>query len=157
MADAERSDDAGLARLIALEEIRTLKADYFLHTDLQNWDALERLFVPGAETDFRDSVGGPPDESLLMHDPKAFVSNNARVLAGIKTAHFGYMPRFTFREDGDIEAIWSMEDWLWIPDGAALPPGTMHGFGHYHDRYTRHEGRWKFATTRLTRIRVDFL
>lgn len=146
---------SGIEELLALEAIRRLKADYFLHTDFQRWEALAALFAPGAETDFRESTG-VHDPSLLMHDPEAFAANNARVLAGVRTMHIGSMPHIHIDDPDHANGVWSMEDWLWIPEGGALPAGIMHGLGHYHDRYVRIDGRWKFAATRLTRVRVDF-
>lgn len=143
-----------LERLTALEDIRVLKADYFLHTDNKNWPALKTLFAPGAETDFRAAVE-PYDERLLSHDPDAFIDNNSQVLAGVTTAHFGYMPRITFVDDDHAEGIWSMEDWLWAPEGSNLPfTGTMHGWGHYYERYCRIDGRWLFEAMQLRRVHM---
>jgi hypothetical protein len=48
-----------------------------------------------------------------------------------------------------------MEDKLRWPDGAPL--ATMHGYGHYHDRYEKVDGRWRITSTTLTRLRVDFV
>lgn len=144
-------------RLLALEEIRVLKADYFLHTDTKNWSALKTLFAPAAETDFRTEVD-PPDERLLTHDPDAFVDNTARLFAGVTTMHFGHMPRIIFTDNDNAQGIWSMEDWLWVPEGSNLPfTGTMHGWGHYHERYRRIGGRWLFDAMRLTRTHTTLL
>ena len=142
-------------RLCALEDIRVLKARYFLHTDRQEWDQLVTLFTPDAETDFREAVQ-PHDPSLLMHDVAAFAANTARVLKGVTTAHFGYMPVIVFTGEDEADGTWSMEDWLWIAPGGLLAAGTMHGWGHYHDRYRRVDGAWKIVATRLTRPRLDF-
>lgn len=141
-------------RLLALEAIRVLKADYFLHTDGKDWQAFKTLFAPGAETDMREATGAY-DETLLSHDPDAFADTTAMMLEGVTTAHFGYMPRITFIDDDHAEGIWSMEDWLWVPEGSNLPfTGTMHGWGHYHERYCRIDGRWMFETMRLTRVHL---
>ena len=142
-------------RLAALEDIRVVKALYFLHTDRQEWDQLVTLFTPNAQTDFREAVQ-PHDPSLLMHDVAAFAANNAKVLKGVTTAHFGYMPVISFTGDDAAEGTWSMEDWLWIAQGGLLPAGVMHGWGHYHDRYRRIGDVWKIVATRLTRVRLDF-
>jgi hypothetical protein len=142
-------------RAEARAAIASLKADYFRHIDLQQWDALEALFAPGAETDFRASTGGDQTE-LLKHDPAAFVASNRHFLAGVTTMHIGSMPRITFEDDDKASGIWSMEDLLWIPAGSALPAGTMHGWGHYHDRYVRLDRGWKIAATRLSRVRFEF-
>jgi hypothetical protein len=36
------------------------------------------------------------------------------------------------------------------PDGRKLV-----GFGHYHERYRREDGRWQIAESRLTRLLVE--
>ena len=45
-----------------------------------------------------------------------------------------------------------MEDRVWLPDG---PVAQMHGWGHYHETYTRHDGRWHIQTLKITRIRLE--
>jgi hypothetical protein len=30
------------------------------------------------------------------------------------------------------------------------------GYGHYHERYVRQDGRWRIAAQRLTRLHVDY-
>jgi hypothetical protein len=30
------------------------------------------------------------------------------------------------------------------------------GYGHYHERYVRHNGRWRIQASRLTRLHMDF-
>lgn len=144
-----------LDRLVAIEGVRRAKAEYFRCIDEQDWDGLLAIFTPDAETDMRDAVE-PHNPDLLDHDPTAFARNNAYVLSGVKTAHFGYMPRIDIIDEDHAEAVWSMEDWLWIsPGNPVLPPGIMHGWGHYHDRYTRVDGRWLISATRLTRIKLE--
>ena len=34
--------------------------------------------------------------------------------------------------------------------------GGYTGYGHYHERYVRMDGRWRIAAQRLTRLIVDF-
>ncbi|MFD2499268.1 nuclear transport factor 2 family protein [Rhizorhabdus histidinilytica] len=78
--------------LLAIEGVKRCKAEYFRCIDEQDWDALVANFTPDAETDMREAVE-PHNPDLLSHDPRAFAANNAYVLAQVKTAHFGYMPR----------------------------------------------------------------
>lgn len=145
-----------LDRLVAIEAISRTKAEYFRCVDEQDWDGLVRVFTPDAETDMRAGVE-PYNPDLLSHDTQAFVQNTAFVLTGVKTAHFGYMPRIDMVSDTEATGVWSMEDWLWVPEGhTVLPAGRMHGWGHYHDRYVRVEDRWLMAATRLTRIKLEF-
>lgn len=145
-----------LDRLVAIDAIGRTKAEYFRCIDEQDWDGLVAIFTPDAETDMREAVQ-PHDPSLLSHDPAAFARNNAYVLAGVTTAHFGYMPRIDVLSDTEASAIWSMEDWLWVPEGnPVMPPGRMHGWGHYSDRYQRVGDRWLIAASRLTRVKLEF-
>lgn len=144
-----------LDRLVAIEDIRRTKAEYFRCIDEQDWDGLVAIFTADAETDMREAVE-PHDPDLLSHDPAQFARNNAYVLARVKTAHFGYMPRIDVASQDEATAVWSMEDWLWVPAGnPVMPPGRMHGWGHYHDRYRRVDGRWLIAATRLTRVKLE--
>lgn len=145
-----------LDRLVAIEAVKRCKAEYFRCIDEQDWAGLVANFTPDAVTDMREAVE-PHNPDLLSTDPEAFARNNAHVLANVKTAHFGYMPRIDILSDGEARAVWSMEDWLWVPDGhPLLPPGRMHGWGHYEDRYAKVGDRWLMSATRLTRIKLEF-
>jgi hypothetical protein len=145
-----------LDRLVAIEDISRTKAEYFRCIDEQDWAGLVRVFTGDAETDMREAVE-PHNPDLISHDPQAFAQNNAYVLGGVKTAHFGYMPRIDIIGEDEATGIWSMEDWLWVPAGnPVMPEGRMHGWGHYHDRYKRVDGRWLMSATRLTRVKLDF-
>jgi hypothetical protein len=145
-----------LDRLVAIEEISRTKAEYFRCIDEQDWAGLIAVFTPDAETDMRGAVE-PHNPDLLSNDPKEFANNNAFVLKDVKTAHFGYMPRIDVISEDEAVAVWSMEDWLWVPEGnPVMPVGRMHGWGHYHDRYKRVDGRWLMSATRLTRVKLDF-
>jgi hypothetical protein len=142
--------------LLAIEGVKRCKAEYFRCTDEQDWDALVANFTADAETDMREAVQ-PHNPDLLSNDPKAFAANNAVVLSGVTTAHFGYMPRIDVLSENEATAVWSMEDWLWIEEGnPILPAGRMHGWGHYHDRYNKVGDRWLISATRLTRIKLEF-
>lgn len=142
--------------LLAIEGVKRCKAEYFRCIDEQDWDGLVANFTPDAETDMREGVE-PHNPDLLSRDPKAFAANNAIVLGGVKTAHFGYMPQIDILSPTEATAIWSMEDWLWIEEGnPVLPAGRMHGWGHYYDRYTNVGDRWLISATKLTRIKIEY-
>lgn len=144
-----------VAKLLAMEGVRRVKAEYFRCIDAQDWEALPKIFTPGATTDFREGVE-PHDPSLLETDPQKFTDTNAYVLKDVKTAHFGMMPRIDIHDETSASAVWSMEDLLWIPEGhPVLPPGVMHGWGHYHDEYRKVGDDWLISSTRLTRIRLE--
>jgi hypothetical protein len=144
-----------VAKLMAMEGVRRAKAEYFRCIDEQDWDGLVKVFTPDATTDFREGVE-PHNSDLLEHDPRAFAQTNSYVLAGVTSAHFGFMPLIEITSGDAASAVWSMEDILWIPEGhEVLPAGTMHGWGHYHDEYKRDGDRWLISSTRLTRIKLE--
>ncbi|MET0270342.1 MAG: nuclear transport factor 2 family protein [Sphingomonas sp.] len=141
--------------LLGIEGVKRAKAEYFRCVDGQHWGELAAVFTDAPVIDMRESVE-PHDPALLHHDAAVFAQGVAHVLAGVTTAHFGYMPRIDILSPNRAEAIWSMEDWLWIPEGhAILPPGRLHGWGHYADRYEKTGDRWRIAASRLTRIRLE--
>ncbi len=142
--------------LLAMEGVKRCKAEYFRCIDGQHWDDLTANFTSDAEIDMRESVQ-PHNPDLLYGDPGTFTAGLAPVLTDVTTAHFGYMPQIDILSPGEACAVWSMEDWLWVPDGhQALPSGRMHGWGHYHERYTKVGDRWLIAATRLTRIKLEY-
>lgn len=145
-----------LERLLAIEGVKRCKAEYFRCVDGQHWEDLTAVFIPTPVVDMRESVQ-PHNPSLLHHDAAEFVTGVAHVLTGVTTAHFGYMPRIDILSATEADAVWSMEDWLWVPEGhAILPPGRMHGWGHYADSYVKEGDRWRIAASRLTRIKLEY-
>ena len=71
-------------------------------------------------------------------------------LAEALTVHHGHMPEIELLSSSSATGIWAMDDRLRWPDGTEL-----HGFGHYHERYLKLDGRWLLAELRLTRLRMD--
>ncbi|MEV5503300.1 nuclear transport factor 2 family protein [Nonomuraea fuscirosea] len=47
-----------------------------------------------------------------------------------------------------------MQDYIAFPANGEAPQG-MRGYGHYHERYRRVDGRWRIQTMTLTRLRID--
>lgn len=106
------------------EDIRNLKADYFLHVDAKRWSSLRALFHADARF-----VGFP----FPAADADGFVRGVSGFLEGVESVHQGFMPRLAVTGDGGIRAIWSMHDYLvWVPDsrpyrGAKIPDSTESG------------------------------
>ncbi len=65
----------------------------------------------------------------------------------------GHMPEIELTSPTTATGIWAMEDHLSFPAGAQL--AELHGYGHYHETYTKVDGTWRIATTRLARLRLD--
>jgi ketosteroid isomerase-like protein len=133
------------SRLADLEEIKALKARYFRLMDTKQWDAWGDVFT-------EDCVmhSGPP-EAPPVHGRAAIVPYVRGHIEHVVTVHHGHMPEIEITSRTTATGIWSMEDMLRWPNGMEL-----HGYGHYHEEYRRcPDGRWRIASTRLTRLRVE--
>ena len=71
----------------------------------------------------------------------------------VTTVHHGHMSEIAVTSPTGATGVWAMEDMLRWPPGA--PIRSLHGYGHYHEVYENHAGRWFIASTKLTWLRVD--
>ncbi len=134
--------------LVAIEEIRQLKARYFRALDEQDWSTLEELFAPKATID--TTADGAP----LLEGGAAFCAFLEPILAGVCTVHHGHAHEIVLAGPVSASGIWAMEDRLWFPE--AKGGAELHGFGWYRERYLRDRlGHWQIESMRLDRIRVE--
>ena len=134
-------------RLLAIEEIKQLKARYFLYVDTKKWRDLEALFTEDArmDTEGRD----------VLRDRDTFVSYVSRLFADAVTIHRGSMPMITVSSANSASGIWSMDDRLWFPGTADGAPRYWQGSGYYHETYTCIEGNWRIQSLKLVRLRLE--
>lgn len=138
-----------ISRLVALEEIRNLKARYFRFVDTKQWDALRDLFTPDATFD-TEGTGLP-----AVANRDEFTAGAASSLTDCVSVHHGHCPEIEITSPSTATGIWPMEDMLRWNETSASPVRSLHGMGHYHETYAKHGGEWKIASWRLTRLRVD--
>jgi hypothetical protein len=141
------------AKLMAIEEIKALKARYFRCMDNKDWKGLEDVFTPDVTTDFRDSTG-QHNEAMLMQGAAPYVAMLSPILQPLVTVHHGHTPEINVISPIEAKGIWAMEDKLWAPEGT-MPWKFLHGYGHYHETYDKNSGRWLIKSIRLSRLRVD--
>ena len=130
-------------RLADLEAIKQLKARYFRLMDTKQWEAFGDVF-----TDDCAMENGPVDAPVVRgrEEIVAYVRGS---IEHVVTVHHGHMPEITFTGDDTASGIWAMYDQL------RGPSFELDGWGHYHEEYRRcADGRWRIASTRLTRLRV---
>ncbi len=137
-------------KLLALEEIRALKARYFRCIDTKDWDGLKRLFVADAVVDISDDKPG-----CIIKGREAFIESVSQSLRDCVSVHHGHCPEITLTSDTTAEGIWAMEDVLQWGEGAASPVRSLQGYGHYFETYECIDGHWLFRTVRLKRLRTD--
>jgi ketosteroid isomerase-like protein len=137
-----------LSRLLAIEEIKRLKARYARLTDGKDWDALGELFT---------------DDAVFEHPYLGSLSGRAAIVeimsASIGEATFSHhvgMPEIDIDSDTEAHGIWSVivqgqrQDATssWVDDGRS----------EYHEEYRRDsDGRWRIARmTSVPMTRVSF-
>lgn len=147
----------GLDALVAIEEIKQLKARYFRLMDTKQWDEWADVFTE----DCTMWVADQPDVTYTSRDE--FVAAVSNILADAVTTHHGHMPEITIDPpDGDeadhrgstARGVWAMFDYVQIP----TPGGGigLQGYGHYRETYRREaDGRWRISSLRLERLRID--
>lgn len=140
------------ARLLAIEEIKQLKARYFLGVDTQDWDLLrEEVLSPDATfqlSEFREEPYEGADEVLGMF---------AGGLSGKSSVHHGHTPVIEITSGTTAKGLWAMVDRIYWAAGGAGTDNELFllGFGHYHETYIKSERGWRIATIKLTRLRLE--
>lgn len=132
--------------LVAIEQIKQLKARYFRTMDARDWAAMRKVFTDDVVMDSTDSGG------TRIEGADEFMTFLPDVLAGAVTVHHGHMPEITITSPTTATGWWALEDTIRWPDGT-----TLHGFGHYQETYRRLDDGWRIASSTLTRLLVDLV
>jgi hypothetical protein len=128
-----------------IEAIKQLKARYCRTLDTKEWAAYRELFTDDVTVDTTDSGGS------AITGADEFLAFLTETLRDVVTVHHCHTPEIVVPAPGQASGVWAMEDMLRWPDGSEL-----HGYGHYHETY-RNDGKgWRIASSRLTRLRMDF-
>ncbi len=139
-----------IERLLAIEDIKALKARYFRCVDCKDWIGYAALFASDVHFD-----ASTAEVECKLHTPQAIVAMTSAGLKDCVSVHHGHCPEITITSDTTAEGTWAMEDILrWSP-GASSPLHTLHGYGYYLETYQRIDGAWRIQTMKLIRLRVD--
>jgi hypothetical protein len=145
-------------------EIRELKARYFRLMDTKCWDEYAALFLDDSVFDVSEAFNDPNGDDgrsleAAVNEPiigrcaiAAYASRGLN--AHVRSFHAGFMPEIEILSETCARAIWAMEDRVWLAEG---PVAQMHGWGHYHETYTRRDGHWHIQTLKITRIRLELV
>ena len=138
-------------RLLAIEEIKQVKARYFRFMDMKDWADFTSVFAPDASVDYAPEAA---DSSEWKASGAANVVALVRKVVGPAVSiHHGHMAEVEVTSPGTAHAIFAMEDLIFWPEGSRHK--TLHGWGHYHETYEKIDGKWVIKTLKLTRLRVE--
>ena len=130
-----------LDTLIALDEIKRLKARYCQCIDQKRWDEFATLFVEDAEltTEREGAIN-------TMRGRDTIAGRISTNLATTNTIHHASNPDIQFTSATTAEGTWTAS--------YTNETGPVTGHGHYIERYEKRDGRWLY--THMT-LRVHFL
>jgi uncharacterized protein (TIGR02246 family) len=140
--------DDQLRVLVAIEAIKRLKARYFRHMDRKDWDAWGQVFA-------EDAVLEVPEVDMVLTGREAIVASVSGSLVGTQTVHHGHMPEIEITGPDAATGTWAMADYVEWPRPEGGDRVGLMGYGHYVEAYTRADGEWRIARSRLERLRVD--
>lgn len=128
-----------------IEAIKQLKARYCRTMDTKDWGAMRAVFADDVTMDTSESGG---DFVTGADEFMAFLQD---MIGDVVTVHQCHTPEIDVTSPTTASGIWAMEDMLRWPNGMEL-----HGYGHYHETYVKAGGAWRIASSKLTRLRMDF-
>jgi hypothetical protein len=137
-------------RLLAIEEIKSLKARYCRCVDTKNWDGWRQCFVPEIVIETFDFA-----EKFRSEGVDTLIANTSKLLAGAKTVHQVHNPEITFSSDTDAHAIWALHDILKWPEPNMFGLVSMIGYGNYDEKYRKTPAGWRITETIITRYYME--
>ncbi len=134
-----------LERLLALEEIKLLKARRDRAVDTKDWDTYLSLHAPDHES---KNDGFPHWKSA-----EEMITNVRQLLGPEKiSVHHSHTPEISFLSPTKATGIWAMEDNIFWKQGEE--DHWLRGFGFYHETYDKRDGKWLFTSRQLKRTHV---
>ncbi len=148
-----------LARLIAIEDIKQLKARYFRCMDTRQWEEMGQTFTRDGVFDCSEGFQHTPlgGEPIGVEGP--VTTGRENIVAWIKDAfvkqtslHHGHCHEVTIDSDTKAHGVIAMNDL--IRDGSRTKT-LLSAAGHYWESYRFEDGAWRIAHTKLTRLFND--
>ena len=143
-----------IERLLAIEEIKQVKARYFHALDHKDWEQWRReVWAPDCELHVPEFRAEP----FVGWD--AIIAQVSSVLGDQVTVHHGHMPIIDFTSDTSAQVIWAMEDRLYFSKDFPLYDDVtfLHGWGHYRETYNKLAVGWRLHKSQLTRLHIEMV
>ena len=154
-----------IEKLVAIEEIKRVKALYWRSMDRRHWDEYESCFTDDCVFDCRmahitPELGRMPTsndpgavQEYLFRGAKTIRNFVEQLLTGVRSVHQGHIPEIDILSPVEATAIFPFEDMLDFPEGVS--PRHIHGYGHYHEKLRCIEGKWHISEFAIYRLRVS--
>jgi hypothetical protein len=141
-----------ITTLLAVEEIKCLKARYCRLLDTKDWEGLAALFCDDAVLDVRQDTGKPS-----IHGRAGIIDQIKFAVIDAASSHQVHTPEINVLASSRAEGVWAMQDRVVWQAGKSPISGvaSITGYGQYHETYHRTAQGWQFASIRLTRFHVD--
>ncbi len=139
-----------IEKLLAIEDIKRLKARYFRCVDSKDWEGFKAVFASDALFDISQDVPG-----CILVGTEAIVAAVSVPLTGCVSVHHGHCPEIEITSATTASGIWAMEDMLRWSEDSTSPIRSLHGYGHYIERYEKIGGGWRIKSMKLQRLRVE--
>jgi hypothetical protein len=134
------------AALFDIESIKQLKARYCRHLDAKDWKAWRELFAD----DFVSEIAGTGGRAIIGADEFVAYARSTLGRRSQPTVHQVHSPEISLTSPISARGVWALNDVVRL-----LPALTLRGYGHYHETYEKHDGRWRLKSSQLTRLRED--
>jgi hypothetical protein len=142
-----------LARLVAIEDIKQLKARYYRVLDTHDWEGFRSLWTPDAIMDMNFPDRILTSEDGIYRGPDAITAFAIKAVGAATSIDHALMPEIEILTATTARAIWAQEDRVFWPEG--YPNKSLHGFGYEHETYEMIDGKWRIKSTKLVRVKTD--
>ena len=145
-------DWSDLEWLVASERIKQAKARYCYCLDIKDWDGYAAVYAEDAVLE----VPAHGDDGPHRVEGRTAIRNFVMAsVDSVVTTHQCHAPVIDFVSTREALVAWPMEDMLRFPDNYPLKIKTLHGMGHYFERYRRIGDDWLIAHNLLARLRLE--
>lgn len=133
---------SAIDKLLALEQIKLLKARRDRAADTKDWALYESLHAP----DHRSENG----DYGTWHSAAEMIANVRKSMENLTTFHHSHTPEIEFDTASKARGIWAMSGLsLWQQE---QDEHWFKAFGHYFETYEKRSGVWTFTSRRLEYI-----
>jgi|SRR5579863_1277007 len=130
-----------IEELLALEEIKKLKARRDRACDTKDWDLYRSLHADD-HVSHHDGMNRWESADIMIENVKVLLDER-RI-----SVHHSHTPEITFESPTRAKGIWGMEDLIFDAKTEEL---ETHGFGYYYETYEKRDGKWLFTSRQLKR------